>query len=50
LFENWEIKEHEKWEVIKTIWEEFLKWAELVGIFGSTARMERTKESDIDII
>ncbi len=50
VFNSWQIKSHEVEKVIKTIWEEFLWWAEKVWIFGSTIRGERKEWSDIDIV
>jgi len=50
VFKSWQIKSHEIEKVIKTIWEEFLWWAEKVWIFGSTIREERKNWSDIDIV
>jgi len=50
VFNSWQIKPHEVKRVIKTIWEEFLWWAEKVWIFGSTVRGERKEWSDIDIV
>lgn len=50
VFNSWQIKSHEVEKVIKTIWEEFLWWAEKIWIFGSTIRGERKEWSDIDIV
>jgi len=50
VFESWQIKSHEIDFVIKTIWEEFLWWADKVWIFWSTVRWERKKWSNIDIV